>query len=277
MQLCYNTIVPNQFSHPWTSSELEYLKENIKKCTYKQMGEFLDRSPASIQSKIRFLPFQQKVKKYPFNTDFFKSWSDEMAYVLGFIAADGNICKTGRAHVLHIACDDKDIIEKIKKALRYEGIIHQKVRFNGKISYSLRICDIILFQDLQLLNITERKSLTVIPPAMPEKYLRHFIRGYFDGDGSVSLRNSQYPSRLIVDIYTASLGMATFLYEKIKPITEDTYTGKIRITLAHQKTKYYVIRLGHNAAMKLFSYMYTGTNFYLERKYKKFLEGLYGS
>ena len=54
------------------------------------MSIVLQRSPSSIQSKIRYLPYNQKVKKHPVNSDFFKLWSPEMAYVLGFIAADGN-------------------------------------------------------------------------------------------------------------------------------------------------------------------------------------------
>lgn len=266
--------MPNQFTHPWTSQEIELLKENIGKLTYKEMGTFINRTPASIQSKIRFLPFQQKVKKHLVNSGFFKTWSAEMAYVLGFIAADGNICHSGRAHMLQIACDDRDIIEKTKKVLEYQGPIHQKSRDNGKISYSLRICDPIIFQDLQKLHITERKSLTFNPPKIPKNLVRHFIRGYFDGDGSVYLRNSHYQSRLVVDFYTASLHMARFLHKTITSLFKETYKGKVRVAMAHQKTPYYQIRLGQKSATKLFKYMHENTNLYMERKYKKFQEGI---
>jgi DNA-binding transcriptional regulator WhiA len=264
----------NQFTHPWTSQEINFLKSNIQKLTYKQMGNIINRSPASIQSKTRFLPCRKRVKKYLLNYGFFKTWSEEMAYVLGFIAADGNICHSGRAHVLHIACDDEDIIRKIKKVLRYNGPIHQKFRENNKISYSLRICDLMIFKDLQKLHVTERKSLTFNPPLIPRRLIRHFIRGYFDGDGSVSFRNSKYPSRLVVDFYTASKKMADFLYQKIKFILSDVYEGKIYIRNTNQKTKYYAIRVGHNASVKIFNYMYKNANLYLERKYKKFIEGM---
>lgn len=270
--------MPNQFSHPWTAEEIKFLKEHIAKLTYKQMGIIIHRSPNSIQSKIRYLPIQGKVRKHKVNSNFFKTWSPEMAYLLGFIGADGNICHSGRAHVLHIACDDKDIIEKIKPILNYEGPIYQKMRDNGKISYSLRICDQIIFNDLQKLGITERKSLTFTPPKIPKNLTRHFIRGYFDGDGSVSLRNIPYASRLVVDFYTASQPMSEFLYWKIKQLLKEKYNGKIRIAMAHQKTPYYRIHLGQESASKLFTYMYKDVNFYLERKYKKFVEGLsYGN
>lgn len=265
--------MPNQFTHPWTSEEIAFLKESIKKLTYKQMGAHLKRSPSSIQSKIRYLPFQQKVKKYPVNSHFFKIWSKDMAYVLGFIAADGNICNTGRAHMIHIACDDKDVIEKIKYAINYEGPIREKPRPNGKISYSLRICDPILFRDLQNLNVTVRKSLTFTPPEISDEFSRHFIRGYFDGDGSVTLRKSGDNYNLRVYFYTASLNMANFLQDVVVKILGETYKANIVTKLAHQKTKYYVINLGHKASAILFNYMYEDAKYYMERKYKKFLEG----
>lgn len=234
----------------------------------------INRSSASIQSKIRYLPFQQKIKKHPVNSQFFKTWSPQMAYTLGFIAADGNICHTGRAHTLHIACDDLDVIEKIKIVIQYQGPIHLKPRLNNKISYSLRICDPIIFNDLEKLGVTERKSLTFTPPKIPKKLIRHFIRGYFDGDGTVYLRNFQYRSKLAAKFYTASLQMAEYTHKLMVKTLGDAYLGKILKYLAHQKTPYYVISIGHKASVKLFNYMYSDTNLYLDRKYKKFIEGM---
>lgn len=239
------------------------------------MEKVIHRSPAAIQSVVRSLPFQRKVKKHSVNSDFFKKWTNEMAYCLGFIAADGNICHSGRAHTLHIACDDKDVIEKIKRAMNYGGPIHLKTRQNSKISYSLRICDPVIFNDLLALNITERKSLTLRPPdKIAKRYLNHFIRGYFDGDGSVSLRNINYPSKLSAQFYTASLPMAEFLYRELKNILGDSYNGRVGTHLAHQKTKYYVIGIGHKAAAKLYDFMYRDADIYLERKHNKFRVGL---
>src|SRR5438270_57920 len=118
--------------------------------------------------------------------------------------------------MLQIACDDQDIIEKIKKVLDYEGPLHKKLRINGKISYSLRICDPVVFADLVKLGITERKSLTLTPPIIPKRLIRHFVRGYFDGDGSVCLRNRNFPSKLTAMIYTASFAMAQYLHSLLK-------------------------------------------------------------
>lgn len=274
MLLYYNTFMPNQFTNPWTKEEVDFLRENIGKLTYKQMGEFIQRSPESIQSKIRYLPFKQKIKKHPVNSNFFKTWSANMAYVLGFIAADGNICHTGGAHMLHIACDDQDIIEKIKNVISYSGPIREKKRDNGKISYSLRICDSIIFKDLEKLEITERKSLTLNPPKIPNKLLKDFLRGYFDGDGTVVLRRNNYPSKLVVIFYTSSRKMALFLHKTMGEVLGKLYRAKLGTKMAHLKTPYYVVYMGHKASVALFEYMYKDADIYLERKYRKFLEGM---
>src|SRR5260221_541237 len=135
----------NQFTHPWKKEEVDFIQNNIGKLTYKQMQKIIDRTPASIQSKIRYLPLKQKVKKYKIDSNFFKKWSQEMAYTLGFIATDGNIYKGKRSHMLQIACDDKDVIKKIKSAIKTEAPTLEIKRPNGKVSYQFRVSDIKIY------------------------------------------------------------------------------------------------------------------------------------
>lgn len=233
----------------------------------------MGRSYSSIQSKVRYLPFKKKVKKYEVDSDFFKKWSHEMAYVLGFTAADGNICHSGNAHTLHIASDDMDIIEKIKKVMSYYGPVHQKLRFNQKVSYSLRICDKEIFNDLSGLGVTERKSLN-LNPRINKFYIKDFIRGFLDGDGSVYVRKTRYPSNLRVVFYTASQPMANFVNNFLKELLKDLYCGNISSRLSKFGNPYYSLGLGHKASEKLFRLIYKNSSIYMDRKYKKFKEGL---
>lgn len=220
----------NQHTHPWTQEEVKYVYENIKHLKYKEMSTKLNRSVVSIQSKVRYLPFQQKIKKYQADSDFFKNWSPEMAYIAGFIAA------------------------------------------NGKISYNLRICDQEIFKDLLSLNITERKSLSIVPPKIPEELKHHFLRGYFDGDGSVYLRTNKYPSKLRTMFYTGSIAMAKFIFIVLKQVIPN-FKGQI----SKKKNKNNcILHLGQKSSEALFEYMYQGASIYMERKYPKFLRGMRG-
>ncbi len=266
--------MPNQFTHPWTSQEINFLKANVHKLTYKQMGKDIRRTPASIQSRVRYLPIQQKVKKYSVNSNFFKKWSANMAYTLGFIAADGNICHSGRSHILHIACDDRDIIEKIKLTLEYNGPVHENHRNNNKISFSLRICDRVVFDDLLKLGISERKRLTLNFPKIPNNLVRHFLRGYFDGDGCVFLRNTnKYRSPVATIFYTASLNMAQGIHNILSGVLHELYASNIQTRFSNNQTPYYTLSCGHKASLKLFGYMYHDTELYMERKFQKFIKG----
>ena len=120
-------------------------------------------------------------RKYHINQDFFKTWSSDMAYILGFWFADGCIYN-GKMFDITIQAKDKYILKKIAEKLQYKGNIYDYVdRQAVRINFSC----VTIYRDIIALGGTERKSLTVQFPEVPEEYLADFIRGYFDGDGSV--------------------------------------------------------------------------------------------
>jgi intein-encoded DNA endonuclease-like protein len=125
----------------------------------------------------------QKIK----NENFFKQWSPEMAYVLGFFVADGCMIKNSRgAHFIEFHITDRNILVKIRKALNSNHKISvRKTRDAWKTAYRLQIGSKIMFEDLISLGMMPRKSNTVKLPKVPKKYFHHFVRGYFDGDGNV--------------------------------------------------------------------------------------------
>lgn len=261
----------NQYTHPWTEWEKNFVKENLQKMTYSQMGEIIGRTAFSIQSKVRFLPFQKRVYKNEINQNFFKKWSQEMAYVFGFITADGNLQKPKRGHLIHIAADDYDIIAKIKSVMDMEGRILEKKRKNGKISYSLRFSDKTIFDDLLKLGITPRKSLTIKPPSIPIKFLWDYIRGFFDGDGCVYLRNTKYPGKLHSLLYTGSPHLANFLYKKCRAVLPE-YKG--RIMVRKKKNNHYILHFGQKDSETLYNYLYKNATLFMKRKHEVFMRGL---
>ncbi|MBI5401249.1 hypothetical protein HZB05_00240 [Candidatus Wolfebacteria bacterium] len=123
------------------------------------------------------------------NENFFKKWSPQMAYVLGFFTADGNMIKNKRgAHFIEFQSIDKEIIYKIREAFNSNLYIgeYQPKNKNCKKRYRLQIGSKIIFKDLLGLGMAPNKSLTIELPKIPKKYFSDFIRGYFDGDGNVT-------------------------------------------------------------------------------------------
>jgi len=142
--------------------------------------------------------------RYKFQVDFFQKWSNEMAYVLGFLYADGNIedaMESSRTRYIKFSNTDKEIIEKIKSVLKAEHPIHfqlphTSVDKNGHLyrsskSFYLRIGSKRMFLDLIKLGLILNKSKVVEFPFVPVKYLGHFLRGYFDGDGTISIEQGK--------------------------------------------------------------------------------------
>jgi intein-encoded DNA endonuclease-like protein len=121
------------------------------------------------------------------NKDFFKKWTPEMAYVLGFFAADGNVMENKRGgHFFSLQITDKDIVYKIRELLESNHTIGVRVGVgNEKTKYRLQIGSKEMCVDLRNLGMEEQKTYTMALPSVPEKYLFDFVRGYFDGDGNV--------------------------------------------------------------------------------------------
>jgi len=129
-----------------------------------------------------------------------------------------------------------------------------------------------MVEDLRNFGIVPRKSLVVKFPEIPEDYLPDFIRGVFDGDGSISFDKRCSKSPVRTGFYSGSKEFIERLEESLEKL------GLPRRNISKQKTKngiYYGIKYGHYNSLQLFQILYKNTQngLFLERKYKRFLEG----
>ena len=126
--------------------------------------------------------------KYKINYDFFKTWSKQMAYVLGFLFADGSLENSPyiRGKYIRFSNTEPSIIKKIKRIMDSKHrIVKMHPPGNRKVKYFLRIGSHLLYNDLEKLGLFPNKSSTMTFPKVPDSFISDFVRGYFDGDGSV--------------------------------------------------------------------------------------------
>lgn len=117
------------------------------------------------------------------NVQFFRSWSPDMAYVLGVIYADGCLVEhVNGYHGLNITSKDFSWLERLKTTLQAAHKIGAKRR-----AHQLQIRNQQLYENLLELGLTPRKSKTLQFPAIPAHVFPDFVRGYFDGDGCVTI------------------------------------------------------------------------------------------
>lgn len=233
----------------------------LKKYGLKQRSKSEARIEAQKQSK---LPQQF----FDINENFFSGWSHKMAYVLGLIITDGCISETG---TVSLCINDKELLEKVKKVMGSEHNItasrHQKGLHYFHFTRER------MTKDLGRFGILPRKSLIVKFPAVQEEYLPDFIRGVFDGDGSVFFdkRRPKFPLR------SKFVSGSEDFIEGLQKSLE--YLGMPVRTIYKQKTKNgwsYMFIYDHKDSIKLFNILYKNVQngLFLERKYKRFLEGL---
>ncbi len=224
-------------------------------------------------------------RKYHFDEDFFLKWSPEMSYVLGFWFADGYMTSDKSYRVAFFSKDETHL-QNIAKALLYDSPIKRYNR-NGKPGsvYTLTFRSKKFFNSLQSLGGINRKSFTMQFPQIPKTFLVDFIRGYFDGDGSVHLTRyiRTKDHRKQIDLRsTFTSGSSQFLFE-LRDALAKLQGLTLKKVYSYSNKKYpgnYHWRLGYGTkdTLKLLNFIYyPGCNLYLERKfaiYQKYLNSI---
>lgn len=202
------------------------------------------------------------------------------AYIVGFIAADGALVKTrtGTTLTITIKYEDKAILEFIKSEIGNEHKLQEIIRpssfDSSKTIHHIRytISDRHITQALNKLGITSNKSLSMgnIIKNIPYKYRDAFIIGYFDGDGSVTIKDGQFPNDKGILCYDYSL------YIQIRG-TKDFLSGicnhlKIDTTHIHQNDSIPHLSFASKKDTYRLFQCYKNLPFYYKRKYDKFLQ-----
>lgn len=120
-----------------------------------------------------------------YDKNFFKTWSSDMAYILGFLYADGNVVKTKRdTHFVALYSADRDILEAVLNCFQSDHKLSKRSSLTGDV-YRIQIGSKEWFADLGLLGLTPNKTKRMLLPFVLGEFFGDFVRGYFDGDGNV--------------------------------------------------------------------------------------------
>ncbi len=200
-----------------------------------------------------------------------------MAYVLGYFCADGCMFKnSGGSKYIAFSSIDRGLLEKIKGTLRSVHKISPKrqSRPNCKPTFLLQIGSQEVYGDLLKLGVFPNKESRLRLPLIPKDYFRHFMCGYFDGDGCITsgyyARKDRKSKSFRMSIKFASSSQSFLADIKDKLVQCAGLKGGF-IT-AGDGCKYLVY--SKYDSNKIFKYLYHKINsdIYLERKYTAFLK-----
>ena len=217
------------------------------------------------------------VRKYTLNENYFDQINTpNKAYILGFLYADGHNEISKFTISMSLQEEDKEILEKIRKELcsnkPLEYIDYSNKHdygYNYKYQFRLNLFSKHMCKSLENIGMKSNKSLSLVFPVIDSKLYSHFIRGYFDGDGSISQNIHNENNRAVLLTITSTNSFC----QKIKQICSEqlNLNSYIYDAACHNGiTKVFTIS-GRNVVKQFLDWLYKDADLYLERKYQRYL------
>ncbi len=189
--------------------------------------------------------------------------TEEKAYWLGFLYADGSVGSKENKIELGLAEKDLKHIEKFRDFMNITNKISYREKTKSyRISFRSEQCK----QDLIDKGCVPKKSLILDFPnenQVPKHLIRHFIRGYFDGDGWFTNTRSCFQIGII--------GTENFINGFLNSIENINKDNKIFDVHRKNGAKRYVFG-AYNDVLNFLNWIYKDSNIYLERKYNSYLD-----
>lgn len=227
-----------------------------------------------------------------FDQDVFESIdTQEKAYWLGYMFADGCVRVTNHKHIngtiysqysISLTSIDKEVIVAFKRFLNCNTKLKKYKVLTGYTTdssyYIESVSSYKMFKDLEDKNCLSNKTKKLeIPKNVPQELIRHFIRGYFDGDGSVYIcktknkslnpyKGKSYYEKLSVNI-VSTYDFCRFLNKEI--FSQDSDKNVYKEKRSVQDNIYY-LKFDTNKAKLFYEFIYRDSNIFLGRKKEKF-------
>lgn len=247
----------------------KYLNENY---TLTALGKEFGCSYGTIKNLLNKYNIDSRGNKqgYPRNEFIFsKIDTPEKAYWLGFLYADGCV-RTNNEISINITD-----YEHVKKFQKFLGAINHKIvetkdkRWNNaKPLYRFAVKDKQISKDLIKWGCVPNKTLLIEKiPNIPRDYISHFIRGYFDGDGSLYYLKGTSNYRI-----SFVSGAEKFLQD----IQKELEVSNLTLSHAIDTNTYQLQISGKHRLIKILNYLYSDSteSTRLDRKYKTYLDCL---
>lgn len=210
----------------------------------------------------RFNIENRRHQKYFPNENFFSTWSHEMAYCLGFISADGHVWEKKPYLSIGLASTDRDILTYIRDQISPMTPVRENPKHNA---VQIMIKSRKILDDLKKYNVTHDKTFNLkIDFDIPEDFWGDYLRGYFDGDGSIWVANKKYST----PVYAGSIVGAS--KEILDNICDRLKFGNVRST---HNGKYFSLGFAHKQLFLLKDIIYKDpSKVVMHRKYDKFCD-----
>jgi hypothetical protein len=201
-------------------------------------------------------------RKYEPNKNFFSTENANMAYVLGFIAADGTISKDSNRIKIGLSANDVEHLELIKSIM---GINYPIKKYTNKDNFEIVELVWTCEQhkiDLAKYGVVPKKTYTFkFPSNLSKLYWADFIRGYFDGDGSITGTKPEWK-------------ICSYKKDVLEKINEFFVDNGIKLSVIHKRNGHELYDLRYaskDSLIKIYNLLYYNNDVpCMKRKKEKF-------
>lgn len=198
--------------------------------------------------------------------------TEEKAYILGFLWGDGSYIPSKRTIALALAVKDEDHLRKMARCIGLDdGQVrtHTSKGFNNQeFAYvKMQMAHETFFKSMERLGYGKKRERMRKIPEIPQQLVRHFLRGLFDADGSVSLkgRAKRGPYHIgRMELSLPHLDAVSWWREYLMSVCG------VEFSFAPDKRIYRVTLTIHDSLVSVYHYLYDDSTIYLERKHNKF-------
>lgn len=230
----------------------------IFKCGKTTLFGIFEKYHISIPNKGRFL------KIYHCNDQFFEKLNRVSAYWLGFVAADGALSGKDNGLTIGLMEADVDHLRKFLECIDSDAKI-SFVKSNNSVHVGIYSKEI--FDSLFKLGIKPNKSLRMGNVYIPQHFCNHFVRGLFDGDGSLSGKKVTHVQWQIAGYMPLLKQVQNILVDKCK-------VNQIKIYHLKKESRAFRLQYTGSQIFKILDFMYKDSSdlIRLDRKYQKYLK-----
>ena len=222
---------------------------------------------------------KKMVRKYNLNENYFDNIdTSNKAYIMGFLHSDGSNNINKSTISLSLQEEDREILEQIRneigseKPLEYLDYTNKHdFGYTYKNQYRLIMFSSHMCNELNNKGITPNKSLTIgFPNWLTQDLISHYVRGVFDGDGSIyqAFRNeNNKPITVTITATESFCEELKLLCKKIININACIYDASCHNGI----TKVFTLS-GRNVCKKFLDWIYCDADLYLQRKFNRYCE-----
>ena len=248
----------------------EVIKDYQSGSSLKKIGKKFNVSGEYIRSllnknNIQLRTYLEINRKHSVNDNYFSVIdTQEKAYFLGLLYSDGSVSSSSNAIILKLQEKDRDMLVKLSHI-----IMNKEKLYKSENNYVLKFSSRSIKNDLIRLGCMPNKTFKIEFPNIDKSLYNHFIRGYFDGDGSIYSYEKDYCANIIAtEKFCNSVNQIIFKQFGIACVInkDDAINGATNIITSSMTYK------GNRRVEVIMNWLYQDATIYLERKYDKYLE-----